>query len=309
MIKKILKFIGIGILLVIALGAIVFFGFPGKIVQFANWNFANAANLEKKSVVVDNYTVNYYRSKLMDKDKTLVLVHGMGDDKSSFLQSARLLSEKYNLILPDLNGHGENAKDADRDYSIKGQAEFLHSFLGQLGVKSFYIAGNSMGGHTALGYTLHYGEQVKGLILVNAPGVTLDDHVVYGGFGKPMKDKEDLLKVLSRVYYKVPDLPGPIANYIIETVNNSLDFVDNTLVPSITRGADFDLKDSVQFVSAPTLILWGRHDGVVKMNVAEYFDQMIPNSSLVFIEDASHSPQLEVPDVVAEDLIDFIDLH
>jgi abhydrolase domain-containing protein 6 len=298
--KKTFKYLLIGFLSLIAVGAIVFFFFPGKIIQLTNWNFANKANLEKKTILINNYTVNYYQSKTMDKAKTLVLLHGMGDDKSSFLQSAKLLSQEYNLVLPDLNGHGENGKERDRDYSIMGQTLFLNDFLKAINLTTFYLGGNSMGGHTSLAYTLHYPNQVKALILVNAPGVTLDSHIVYGGFGKPIKDKEGLNKVLARVFYKVPDLPSPIAKYM------SLDFVDNTLVPSITKGRDFDLKDSISKISAPVLILWGQHDGVVKMNVAEYFDSQIQNSTLMLIKNASHSPQLEVPDEVSEKIIQFI---
>jgi len=305
--KKALKFLGLTTLLFVAIAAITFFFFPAKIIELTNWNYANEANLEKKTILIDDYTVHYYISSSMDKKETLVLLHGMGDDKSSFLQSAKLLSIKYNLILPDLNGHGENAKDKNRDYSIKGQTLYLNQFLKAIQIDQFYLGGNSMGGHTALAYTLHYPNQVKSLILINAPGVTLDEHIVYSGFGKPMKDVADLNKVLSRVFYKAPELPGPIANYMIKTVNGSLDFVDHTLVPSITKGADFDLKDSIQNIVTPTLILWGKHDGVVKANVPEYLHENIVNSNLVFIENASHSPQLEVPDEVTNKIISFLE--
>jgi abhydrolase domain-containing protein 6 len=304
--KKILKYGLCAISILIAFGAIIFFFFPEKIIQLTNWNFANKANLEKKSILLNGYTVNYYQSNTMDKEHTLVLLHGMGDDKSSFLQTAKLLSKDYNLILPDLNGHGENAKDTTRDYSIKGQTIFLKDFFRAINLKSFYLGGNSMGGHTSLAFTLHYPEQVKALILVNTPGVTLDDHIVYGGFGKPIKDKEGLNKILERVFYKVPDIPTPIANYMIKSINSSLGFVDNTLVKCITKGEDFNLKDSLHKVSSPTLILWGRHDKVVKMNVAEYFKANIPNSEIQFIENGSHSPQLEQPNEVAEKIIEFI---
>jgi hypothetical protein len=34
----------------------------------------------------------------------------------------------------------------------------------------------------------------------------IDDHVVYSGFGKEIENEEELNAVLSRVFYKVPDL-------------------------------------------------------------------------------------------------------
>jgi abhydrolase domain-containing protein 6 len=83
--KKILKFLGIGILSLIVIGAIIFFFFPGKLILLTNWNYANEANLDKRAIDIANYKVHYYQSSEMNKKETLVLLHGLGDDKSSFL--------------------------------------------------------------------------------------------------------------------------------------------------------------------------------------------------------------------------------
>ena len=61
-------------------------------------------------------------------------------------------------------------------------------------------------------------------------------------------------------------------------------------------------------IKAPTLVLQGKHDEVVRFNVAEYYKNHIPNATLVVIENAAHSPQLEVPEEVANDIKKFIKL-
>ncbi|AWV97450.1 alpha/beta fold hydrolase [Arcticibacterium luteifluviistationis] len=303
--KKIFKGLGLVILVLLAIGAIVFFFFPKVLVEQTNASYARAANLETKSIVVNGYTVHYYENEASDKP-ALVLLHGMGDDKSSFLQTAKFLSEDYHLILPDLAGHGENERKQGLDYSINGQATFLKSFLEKMGVMHFNLIGNSMGGHTAAAYAVKYPNDINKLILLNAAGIKLDEHVVYGGFGKKIENKEELNAVLKRVFYKVPELPGPIANYMIEQINSSKDFVDGTLIPAIKNGTYFNLKDDVQRINALTLILWGKHDGVVNFNVAEYYRDSIPNAHLEVIEKASHSPQLEVPETVAKEVLNFL---
>ncbi|EPR66770.1 alpha/beta fold hydrolase [Cyclobacterium qasimii] len=303
--KKIFKIIAVVVLLIFASGAIVFFFFPEILVDQTNASYANSANLEKKTVEVNGYTVYYYENEAGNKPD-LVLLHGMGDDKSSFLQTAKFLTDDYHLILPDLAGHGENERQQGLDYSIDGQATFLRSFLEEIGVSNFNLIGNSMGGHTAAAYAVKYPEDVSNLILLNAAGITLDEHIVYGGFGKEIESIDELNAVLSRVFYQVPEIPGPIANYMIEQINNSKDFVDGTLIPSIKSGKYFDLKNEVQTIKANTLVLWGKHDGVVKFNVAEYYRDSIPKSELKLIENASHSPQLEVPETVANEVLKFI---
>ncbi|RMB62876.1 alpha/beta hydrolase [Dokdonia sinensis] len=304
--KTILKLIGIVILLLLMAGAIVFFFFPQKLIDFTNSGYATAAQLERKVIDIDGYTVHFYESEAPNEKTPLVLFHGMGDDKNSFLQTAEKLSEHYHLILPDLAGHGENERKQGMDYSIDGQATFLHNLVNELGIENFNLIGNSMGGHTAAAYAIKYPDYVKNLVLLNAAGVKLDDHVVYTGFGKNIESEEEFDAVLDRVFYEKPSLPGPIKSLMIEQINNSKDFVDHTLVPAIKTGKYFNLKDEVSNITAPTLVLWGKHDQVVEMNVAEYYSDNIAVSELNLIENAAHSPQLEVPDIVADAIHDFI---
>ncbi|MRT93641.1 alpha/beta fold hydrolase [Ancylomarina sp. 16SWW S1-10-2] len=304
--KKLLKILASTLLLLIIIGGIIFFFFPQKIIDFTNSSYASAAQLEKKTIDLNGYEVNYYESSNKSDKETLVLVHGMGDDKNSFLQASKKLSEHYNLILPDLAGHGENEKKANLDYSIDGQATFLHSILEKLGIDKFNLVGNSMGGHTSAAYAIKYPNDVKNLILLNSAGLKLDDHVVYTGFGKNIETDEEFNALLSRVFYNVPELPSPIKKHMINQINESKDFVDNTLVTAIKNGKYFNLKQDISKITAPTLILWGKHDKVVNFNAAEYFNDNIPISELQLIENAAHSPQMEVPDIVADAIHSFI---
>lgn len=304
--KKILKIVG-GIIVLFILGiGIIYFFFPQKLVDLTYLQNANSANLKSKTIVVNGYKTHFYTNDNTLAKDTLVLLHGLGDDKNSFVQSAKFLTDNYYLILPDLLASGENSKEASIDLSIKGQVEFVNKFLVSLGVKKFHLAGNSMGGHISAAYTIAYPEDVKKLILINAPGLKLDEHIVYTGFGSVLQNEDDLNKVLSRVFYKVPDMPGPIKKMYISQINNSRDFLNNTVIPQIKKGEYFDLKDKINEIKTPTLILWGKHDEVVKFNVAERFNRDIPISKIEVIENASHSPQLEVPNVVATSINDFL---
>lgn len=92
----------------------------------------------------------------------------------------------------------------------------------------------------------------------------------------------------------------------ISQINNSRDFLNNIIIPQIKNGDYFDLKDRISEIKAPTLILWGKHDKVVKFNVAERYNRDIPISEIEVIDNASHSPQLEVPNVVATSINSFI---
>ena len=287
-------------------GGVVYTFFPQVMLDITYKKYLSAANLKPKTTDINGYKVHYYASKTHDKADTMVLVHGMGDDKNSFLQSAAKLSKQYNLILPDLLGHGENERDPNRNYSIDSQADFLKSLLTKLGLERVHLVGNSMGGHTVAAFAIKFPESVNTLVLLDAAGLKIDEHVVYTGFGKTIDSDEELQAVMDRVFYKTPAIPKSVRTLMRKKINASKDFIDNTLIKEITNGAYFNLKDKLPLIQAPTLVLQGRHDQVIKMNAAEYYAANIPMATLQIIENAGHSPQLEVPNEVAQVILEFI---
>ena len=297
----------LALLFVVAL--VIYFFFPNVLIDGTNANYARAAGLEVSTITVGGRAYPVYASAEPDSGRaTVVLLHGLGDDRNSFLQAAESLAEDYNLLLPDLLGHGDNGPGVRDgvDYSIRGQAEFLHELLAAAGLPRVHLVGNSMGGHVAAAFALRYPEAVDRLVLVNAPGITLPDREVYTGFGDPIRDREGMRRVAGRIFHEVPDMPGPVMDQMIADINASMPFIDSTVIPAVKGGEDYDLTGRLSALRAPTLILWGKHDPVVDYGVAEYFDRHVPLSRVEIIDDASHSPQLERPAVVGAAIRNFL---
>ena len=146
-IKQVLLAIA-GVIFII--GLYLYHFYPTPIIKTYNYMNTSLAKLEKKSIIIDGYTVNYYEG-LASKDKdTLVLLHGLEGNKDSFVKSAKSLSDQYHIILPDLLGHGENEKVAGIDYSIEGQAEMIRKFVKAKNIEMFHLGGHSMGGHISV---------------------------------------------------------------------------------------------------------------------------------------------------------------
>ncbi|MFB6724963.1 alpha/beta fold hydrolase [Kribbella sp. NPDC056345] len=255
-----------------------------------------------RQATVAGYTFHYYEGGSGDP---LVLLHGLADDKNSFLASAAKLTSKFRVILPDLAGHGDNEQAADRDYSVRGHVEALHGLFGELGLDRFHLGGNSMGGHTSAAYALRYPEQIASLILVNAPGAGKDTRPIYAGFGARMKTVEDFGAVLDRVYYQKPKLPGFIVQHMLNEMDKRFDHV-NAMTQAVRDGEDLDLADRIAAITQRTLVLWGKHDIVVPFDVAEAYTKKIPNAHLRRLDNAAHSPQLEIPGPVANEIETFL---
>jgi len=141
--KTVLKIFGGVFAASILVIGIIYFIYPGIMMSAVQSLSASGAGLVKKSVDVDGYTAHYFEGGDASKP-TLMLLHGLNDDKNSFVTSVRELSASYRIVLPDLQAHGENLKEEGRDYSIAGQAKFINQLVDQLGIEKLVIGGNSM---------------------------------------------------------------------------------------------------------------------------------------------------------------------
>ena len=288
---------GIGLIAVVVLAGVgTLYLAPGFVVSTTQSMAARSAGLTAKTVMVDGYETHYFEG---GAGPTLVMLHGMADDRHSFVGAAAELTDSYHVILPDLMGHGSNVADPARDYSIAGHKAFISAFFDTIGLETFILVGNSMGGHTSATYTLDNPEKVDRLILVNAPGLVVDDTVVYGGFGAPIETAEEFDAIMARVLHNPPSVPGPVKQYLIETTNARIDFI-NGLAESVKAGDDFDLSPKINNLAVPTLVLWGEEDVVVPFAVAEAYAERIPDAQLVLLQEAGHSPQMEAPVRVAD---------
>ena len=124
------------------------------------------------SVSVDGIDVHYYDEGTGD---ALVLLHGGGLTSCAELNWGAVvepLSESCRVIAPDQPGFGFTAPRGERDHMPHERADFVAEFLGELGVKSATVAGNSRAGFQAVYLALEYPELVEKLIVVNAGSVS-----------------------------------------------------------------------------------------------------------------------------------------
>lgn len=85
------------------------------------------------------------------RGEPLVLVHGIGGSKAAWQPVIGRLAERFDVIAVDLPGFGDSpGLPATVEPTPAALAEALLAFLDKLGVGSFHVAGNSLGGWVAL---------------------------------------------------------------------------------------------------------------------------------------------------------------
>lgn len=289
-------------LMIAAAGFAVLQLFPGAALSAIQSTTAWNAGFERKTVAIEGYEAHYYEAGPADAP-VIVLMHGLIDDKNSFVPAAAGLAETHRVILPDLQAHGENAQVEGRDHSIGGQVDFIAALLDALNVEDLIIGGNSMGGHVAAAFALSELDRTRKLMLLNATGMVLDAPPTYSEYPEGI-DFAYMTALYDHVFIEPPSIPAPIMRHLARDLNAKADFY-NLLVGEIVGGEDFRLDERIGSLDMPTLVIWGTEDNLVPIRYAEAYHAELPNSELKILE-AGHAPQIEVPQVVYAEMRAFV---
>ena len=115
----------------------------------------------------------HYYAQVSGAGEAVLLLHGFSGDHASWSSLTEDLREKYQIIAPDILGHG--ASDAPRDaadYRMGAVAADIVDLLDQLSCRRCHLLGYSMGGRLALNLALSYPDRFSSLILESAsPGL------------------------------------------------------------------------------------------------------------------------------------------
>ena len=99
--------------------------------------------------------------------KTLVLLHGVGMNKSVWAPEVNLLSDSFDILIYDMWGHGESDLPAG-GLSLTDYTNQLTSLLSELEISEVFVAGHSMGGLIAIDFALNHSEMWLGMCALNA---------------------------------------------------------------------------------------------------------------------------------------------
>jgi len=99
--------------------------------------------------------------------KTLVLLHGVGMNKSVWAPEVNLLSTSFDVIVYDMWGHGESDLPTG-ELNLTDYTNQLVNLLSELGISKVFVAGHSMGGLIAIDFALTHPEICLGMCALNA---------------------------------------------------------------------------------------------------------------------------------------------
>jgi abhydrolase domain-containing protein 6 len=300
--------------LVILIGLIgVYFLFPGVTFDLLQKAERRAAGLEQRSIDVNGLHIEYLEG---GKGDALVLLHGFGANKDNWTRIGKYLTPYFRVIAPDLPGFGQSSADPDGDYTIGTQAERVKAFVRTLGIKSFHLGGNSMGGNIAGVYAARYPEDLKSLLLISPAGVVSaepSEMFLLLKEGKPnplvVENVEEYERLLDFVFVKRPFIPGPIKRYLIKEAIRHRP-LNRKIFKQLHGSVGVPpLEDLLKGVKVPTLIVWGEKDRVLHVSGAKILESVMPEAKAEIMDSVGHVAMIEKPEETARLYLSFLKLR
>lgn len=254
----------------------------------------------------------HYRDEGCRTCPALVLLHGANSSLHNFEPTVERLGDRYRVITYDHPGHSLSSEHPRDDYSASGLFEALNAVAGAVGVETFILGGNSMGGWTAWRYTLANPERVNALILLNASGapppegapkakIYLAARILKNPVGRQFARHFMPRAIVKKSAIQSVADPAFVTENMIDRYWELARLPGNRRAMTLRAGVNREPEygERLGEITAPTLIIWGAHDAVTPTYLAESFDERIPDSRVVMIENAGHIPMEETPDQTA----------
>ncbi len=241
--------------------------------------------------------------------EALLLIHGFAGDKDNFTRIARFLTPHYRVIIPDLPGFGDAARDMAASYRMADQVRRVHALLGQLGVARIHLGGNSMGGFIAALFAATHPAMTASVWLLDAAGTSashdtpmIHHYLATGDMPLLLREASQFDALLAATTHKTPFLPRFVRGVLGRRAE--ADYPLHKLI--LEQLYDSPLLDvSCAPMATPALIVWGECDQLLNPKGMLAYKVIFPNAQTRLMPAIGHLPMVEAPRAAAKDYLAF----
>ena len=276
----------------------------------------------------------FYREAGPRDAPTVLLLHGFPSSSHMFRNLIPMLADKYHVVAPDFPGYGESSAPAvgDFDYSFEGLTSVAAKFAEKLNLASYALYLSDIGASVGFRLAVMHPERVTALIIQNgvAHAEAINKEFLTGnkefstGLSDYWEERSEknarallnwLLTIEGTKWHYLHGARDPSRispdNWVIDQANQ--DRPGNKGIQlSILYNAkrDLDVFDDWQQYfrkhRPPTLITWGKNDGIFTVEGAELLKKDIPGAELHLL-DTGHFALEEEADQIGSLMRDFLD--
>jgi sigma-B regulation protein RsbQ len=254
-------------------------------------------------------------SGVEDASSTIVFLHGLGSDQSSWRLLAPAFEDRYRVVLLDLVGAGNSdatAYDYAKYGSLSAHADDLLAVLHELGLQNVIFVGHSVSSMIGILAAIKEPARFGKLILLAPSPRFINTEGYAGGFGQ--KDIDELLAAMENNYPSwaqgiSPVMMGSDRPELVMELTNSFMQTNPAIAQHFARVTFFcDHRADLPLLTVPTLILQCAHDVIAPLAVGSYLNENLINSQLVVIDTPGHCAHLTAPEQTLREMEYFLSM-
>jgi pimeloyl-ACP methyl ester carboxylesterase len=263
---------------------------------------------------------------------TFVLVHGLGGSHLNWDLLAPLLTPHGRVLALDLPGFGRS-EPGTRRATVQANVAVLGRFLREIAAAPVVLIGNSMGGMISIFTAASAPRAVRGLVLLDPAlpgGRRALDAAVAGQFllyALPFAGERSLWlrrqrhsplqrvrETLRLVGVDPDELPAEVVDRSVTLLEERQDVagMDKAFLVAARSLLKILLdprsyRAAMAAIRVPVLLIQGERDRLVPVAAARSVAEAHPHWTYVELADTGHVPQLQAPDVVAQDVLAWLE--
>ncbi len=248
--------------------------------------------------------------------ETVLLVMGLGARAADWgTRFPAALAERYRVVRFDNRGVGRSPR-APAGYSLSDLAGDAVAVLDAVGADRAHVIGISMGGMIAQLVALEHPARVARLVLIathhGGPGVErshpdalrlFDPATLFANAGNPEAAMRHAIGVITAPGFveRAPELVAElVANARRAPTHPAVFFAQFQAILASDR------SERVRAITAPTLVVHGSEDKLIRPSSGRVLAEKIPGARLVMLEDCGHMPMHEHPEALAAHVLEFL---
>lgn len=246
----------------------------------------------------------YYEIEGPDDAPVLVLSNSLGTTLAMWLPQLASLTEHFRVLRYDTRGHGQSEVTTG-PYSIAQLGRDVVALLDGLNIPSAHFCGLSMGGMTGIWLGVNALDRIGRLVLCNTSAAIGVPEVWNARIAKVKQDgMESIIDGVLERWFTADFLVHATAQ--VERVRHML---RNTsaegYVANCAAVRDMDQRSELSRITAPTLVIGGRHDKATPPEHGELIARAIPGAKYVELN-AAHLSNWEVAQAFTQQLLSFL---
>ncbi len=233
----------------------------------------------------------------------LLVLHG-GGGSEGWLRYAQGLADRFTVYMPSHPGYGQSERP-DWLESIPDLACFYTWFMEQQGLDGVRVIGHSMGGWLAAEIAVACRHAFSKILLVDPVGIKPQHSDIVDVF---IINPAQVLELAFHDPSQAPEYQEVYGKNATPEEQETAERNREMTVRLCWKPYMYDprLPQLLSRVNVPARIVWGRQDKLVPLECGHLYQNAIPGSDLVIIDECGHVPQMEKPNEFLNAALEFL---